>query len=72
MEQNPFLPASKVLVTNLKYRKEAKKTKLLDSHMQTRLEFAVTYGNRTEEQWRKTVLVDEKVYSTHKDGRYVV
>ena len=40
--------------------------------MQARLQFAERYEDRAEEEWKKTVFLNEKVYSTHKDGRYGV
>ena len=58
--------------TNLKYRKAAKKVELREPHVVTRMQFANNYEARTEEEWKNTVYVDEKVFSIDKDGRYGV
>ena len=37
-----------------------------------RLHFANEYLAKTDDQWKKTIFVDEKVFTTNKDGRYGV
>ena len=55
--------------TNLKYRKAAKKTDLKNPHKAARLEFCENYEGINGNQWKNTVFIDEKVFSTDKDGR---
>ncbi|KAL7301527.1 hypothetical protein TKK_0005959 [Trichogramma kaykai] len=46
-----------------------KKTKLTENHMAARLQYAHDYIHWTAEDWRHVVAVDEKVFSTAKNGR---
>ncbi|KAL7292707.1 hypothetical protein TKK_0013830 [Trichogramma kaykai] len=57
---------------NVQCFKPAVKNKLIRLHKERRLEFAQRYLNLPEEEWRKTIFLDEKVFSTHKDGRALV
>ena len=50
----------------------ATKNKLINLDKQRRVQFAQNHLNITKEQWRKTVFIDEKCFSTHKDGRLIV
>ncbi|KAL7291992.1 hypothetical protein TKK_0014277 [Trichogramma kaykai] len=52
--------------------KPAVRNKLIQLHKNLRVEFAQRYLHLTEEEWRRTVFIDEKVFSTHKDGRVLV
>lgn len=36
------------------------------------MEFAYNHLDITEETWAQTIFMDEKVFSTHKDGRLIV
>ena len=50
----------------------ARKNKLINLDKQRRMQFAQNHLHFTEEQWRKVIFMDEKVFSTHKDGRLMV
>ena len=50
----------------------AAKNKLINLEKQRQIQFATNHLNLTEEQWKKTVFIDEKCFSTHKDGRLIV
>ena len=50
----------------------AVKNKLIHLDKNIRMQFAINNLNVTEEAWRKTVFIDEKTLSTHKDGRMIV
>ena len=46
----------------------ASKNKSINLDKQTRVQFAQNHLNITKEQWRKTVFIDEKCFSTHRMG----
>ena len=49
--------------------KAAKKNHLVQLHKNRRLHFGWDYIHIPEEMWAKTIFIDEKTFSTHKDGR---
>ncbi|KAL7302953.1 hypothetical protein TKK_0004180 [Trichogramma kaykai] len=51
---------------------QQKNGKLIQLHKQRRIEFAQRHLHLTGEDWKKTIFLDEKVFSTHKDGRVFV
>lgn len=54
--------------SNLRNYKAAVKAVINAHDAVTRLEYANNNINRTAEQWRRTIFVDEKTFSTAKDG----
>ena len=48
------------------------KTRLFNLDKQKRVTFATNHLNMTEEQWSRTIFIDEKTFSMHKDGRLLV
>ena len=50
----------------------ATKNKLINWDKHKRMQFALKFLNFSEEAWRKTIFVDEKTFSTHKNGRLIV
>ena len=50
----------------------ATKNKLIQLPEERRVHFAQNYLQLSEEEWQKTIFVDEKIFSTHKDGRLIV
>ncbi|XP_011707603.1 PREDICTED: uncharacterized protein LOC105462598, partial [Wasmannia auropunctata] len=56
----------------VKCRKAAKKTLLTPGHRAQRMDFAMNHLDITEEEWQRVIWMDEKTFSTDKDGRYRV
>jgi len=56
----------------LKCRKAAKKPLLTPRHKDQRVDFAMNHLDFTDEEWQKVIWMDEKTFSTDKDGRYRV
>ena len=54
---------------NLKFHKAAKKPHLNENDPHLRLEFAQNHLNIPAATWRKTIYMDEKLFSSCKDGR---
>uniref|UniRef100_A0ABD2WRC4 Tc1-like transposase DDE domain-containing protein n=1 Tax=Trichogramma kaykai TaxID=54128 RepID=A0ABD2WRC4_9HYME len=54
--------------TDIKCRRPAVKAEINTAHEIARMNYAYLYQNWTAEQWRKTIFVDEKVFSTSSDG----
>ena len=50
----------------------ATKNKLIHLDKVRRMQFALSLLKVNEETWRKTIFVDEKTFSIHKDGRLIV
>ena len=50
----------------------ATKNKLIHLDKIRRMQFALSLKNVTSETWRNTIFIDEKTFSTHKDGRLIV
>ena len=48
------------------------KTKLFSLDKHKRVTFATNHLNLTEEQWSRTIFLDEKTFSTDTDGRLIV
>lgn len=48
------------------------KSKLFNLDKDKRVTFATNHLNLTKEQWSRTIFIDEKTFSTHKDGRLLV
>ncbi|KAL7297753.1 hypothetical protein TKK_0008788 [Trichogramma kaykai] len=55
--------------TDMRFRKPAKKPLLRDQDYALRLAYAYAHLERTPLDWRKTVFMDEKTFSSTKDGR---
>lgn len=55
---------------SINFYKAVRKAVLTQEDMNARLAYANENVNRTEEQWRRTVSIDEKVFSTSKDGNF--
>ena len=54
---------------NLYHRKPVTKNNLVQLDENKRLQFALAKINVSEETWKNTIFMDEKVFPTHKDGR---
>lgn len=55
----------------IKYCKAAKKAELLQQNQDVRLNYANQYINHDEDFWYNVVYIDEKVFSTSKDGNLI-
>ncbi|KAL7292722.1 hypothetical protein TKK_0013844 [Trichogramma kaykai] len=55
--------------TDIRFRRPAKKPQLRCANEVAWLLYAQQHVGRTPEQWRKTVFMDEKTFSSTKDGR---
>lgn len=51
------------------HRRPARKAIIVNPDYETRLAYANEHRFRTADEWRRTVAVDEKVFSTAKDGK---
>uniref|UniRef100_A0ABD2VW62 Transposase n=1 Tax=Trichogramma kaykai TaxID=54128 RepID=A0ABD2VW62_9HYME len=56
--------------TDMRFRKPAKKPLLRDQDYALRLAYAYAHLERTPLDWRKTVFMDEKTFSSTKDGKF--
>lgn len=54
--------------TNLKFYRSSRKPFLENRHTVLRYNYALNHQNRTEQEWQRTVFIDEKVFSSSKDG----
>lgn len=57
--------------TNISFRKASVKVQLQPADMLARLNYANTHLHITEADWRTSIAMDEKVFSTCKDGKLV-
>lgn len=55
--------------TNLRFRRPAKKAQLTPLDTVARLQYANAHINRPMSMWRRTICLDEKVFSTSSDGK---
>ena len=58
--------------SHLKVFKAAKKIEILARHAEARLAYAQDYIHWTPQEWKSVVVIDEKVFSTAKDGELTV
>lgn len=56
--------------SNLYFHKAAKKVAILQPDHNARIAYANANLRRTEAQWQRTVFMDEKVFSSSKDGKH--
>uniref|UniRef100_A0ABD2WVV2 Transposase n=1 Tax=Trichogramma kaykai TaxID=54128 RepID=A0ABD2WVV2_9HYME len=56
--------------TDMRFRKPVKKPLLRDQDYALRLAYAYAHLERTPLDWRKTVFMDEKTFSSTKDGKF--
>lgn len=56
----------------IKHCKAAKKAKIFPANQAARLNYANEYLNRDEDFWYNVVFMDEKVFSTSKDGNLII
>ncbi|KAL7295738.1 hypothetical protein TKK_0011082 [Trichogramma kaykai] len=55
--------------TNMRFRRPATKPRLLAPHYEKRMIYAQTNSDMTEFMWWQTIFMDEKTFSSTKDGR---
>jgi len=53
-------------------RKAAKKPLLTSRHKDQLVDFAMNHLDFMDDEWQKVIWMDEKTFSTDKDGRYRV
>lgn len=58
--------------SNLRCYRAAKKTNVHPGDAQIRLNYANEHLNVPIENWRRTVMLDEKVFTTAKDGEFLL